>query len=191
MAIPTPARTRARQDDLEHLAAHAPGLDEAGHVVHVGGAEVGGAAAHVLQDRAVHAFAQDDLDARTRGAIARDDRRKQAAGHRHDAGNDDPDALLAADLAHAGDADAQVVEHALGDGDEFLAGRRDGDPPRAAVEQPHPEHVLDALDGSRQGRLGGLQNRGGGDEAVVLCHGEDRVQLAGGQIGDVGGMHGD
>ena len=93
--------------------------------------------------------------------------------------------LFLADLPHAADADAQIVEHALRDGHEFLTRRRYRNAPRAAIEQPDAENILDALDSSGQSGLRSFQKRGCGDEAVILSYGEYRVQLTGSQIGDV------
>ena len=142
-------RVRSRQDDFEYLAAHPLGFNEIRHIIHVGGAEVGGAASNILQHCTMHAFTQNDFDAWTRGSIFGDDRRQQAVRDRHDAGDDDLAALLLADLPHTADADAEVVEHALRKGHEFPARRSDCDASRATVEEPHPEYVLDAFNGSK------------------------------------------
>ena len=79
----------------------------------------------------MHAFPQNDFYSGSGSPIFCDDCRKQAIRDRHDAGNDDLAALLLADLPHAADTDAQVIEHALGDGYEFLARR--GDPTRRVL----------------------------------------------------------
>ena len=92
-------RVRSRQDDFEYLAAHPLGFNEIRHIIHVGGAEVGGAASNILQHCTMHAFTQNDFDAWTRGSIFGDDRRQQAVRDRHDAGDDDLAALLLADFA--------------------------------------------------------------------------------------------
>ena len=83
--------------------------------------------------------------------------------------------LFLAYLSHAANADAQVVEHSLGDSNELLARRSDRNASRGAIEQPDAEHVLDAFDGSGQRGLRSSQKRSGGDEAVVFRYGENGV----------------
>jgi hypothetical protein len=94
--------------------------------------------------------------------------------------------LLFAYLPHAADADTQVIKHAFRNGHEFLAGGSDRNAPRAAIKQADAENIFDALDGSGQGGLRCFQESGCGDKAVVFSHSENGMQLAGGQIGDVG-----
>jgi hypothetical protein len=86
--------------------------------------------------------------------------------------------LFLADLSHAADADAQVIQHALRNGHKFPPRCSDRNASCAAIEQPDAENILDAHDGSGQRRLRGFQKGGGSDEAVVLSHSENRMQLA-------------
>src|SRR5215469_5458034 len=145
----------ARQDDVKYLTAHALCLNEIRQVIHISGAKVSGATANVLQHRAMHTFTQHNVDSGSGGSIFRDDRRKQASGDRHDAGNNDLPSLFLTDLPHAADADAQVVKHAFRNGYEFLPGRRDRNAPRAAIEKSDAKYILDTLDSSGQSRLRG------------------------------------
>ena len=49
-------------------------------------------------------------------------------------GDDDLASLFLADLSHAADADAQVIQHALRNGHKFLARCSDGNASCAAIE---------------------------------------------------------
>jgi hypothetical protein len=57
-----------------------------------------------------------------------------------------------------------------------------------ATRRVHAENILNAFDGSGQGRLRRLQESGCSDEAVVFRHSKNGMELTGGQIGD-GGAH--
>src|SRR5215813_9248594 len=179
----------ARQYDVKYFTAHPLCLNKIGHVIHVSGAQIGGAVANVLQHSAVNAFTQDDFNAGPRGSIFGSDCGNQSVCNRHNTGDDDLASLFLANLAHAADTDAQVIQHALRDGYKFLARCSDRNTPCAAIEQPDSKNILDAHDRSGQSRLRGFQECGCSDKAIVLRDSENRMQLARTQIGNASRLH--
>ena len=179
----------ARQDDGEFFPPDGNRHERLRQLVEIRNAEIGGTAAHILDHCAVHAVPDVQLDAGIFEPIGRDQTRQFSVRDRHDAGDDDLPAALIRKLPHAADGDAQIVQHASGDGDEFLARGGDRDRAGAAVEQLDAEDVLDVLDGARDRRLRSLHQRGGCNEAAIFGDRENGLQLARGQIGDTGSRH--
>src|SRR5262249_27688729 len=91
-------------------------------------------------------------------------------------------ALLVGKLAHAAHHDPEVVEHALRHRNELLTGRRHLNAPRRSLEDAHPKHILNPLDGPSEGWLRSSQLSRGGNKAFVFCDGKDRRKLSRTQI---------
>ena len=178
-----------RHDGMEGLAAQGRADREIGQFVDIADAEIGDAAAHIVEDRRIHALAHMDLDARPVAAIGGDHSRQPADRDRHHARDHDESAPFLRHLAHALHRDAEIVQHALGDSGEFAPRRRDLDPARAALEQPHAELHLEPLQHAGERRLGNPEPRRGGNEAAVFGQRQHRLELADADVGQRGAGH--
>jgi hypothetical protein len=180
---------RQRNEREQRLFAQRNTLHHVRQRVDVADPEIGGAVADVLDDLRLASFADANLHHRSGFSIASHQEDERVDRKRRVGGDRDPPALLVGHLGEIADGVLQIVQHALGDGDELPSRRRDLDTPSIAGKERHPEHALDALDRARQRRLRGLEIRGRSHEAAVLGEGEHREQLARADIGDVGRMH--
>jgi hypothetical protein len=116
----------------------------------------------------VKTFPQDDFNSGPRGPIFGNDCGNQSGSNGHNTGDNDLASSFLADLAHAADAYAQVIQYTFRNGHKFFARCGDRNASRAAIEQPDAKNILDAHDSSRQSRLRGFQKCGCSDKAIVL-----------------------
>jgi len=130
-----------------------------------------------------------DLHARAVGAVGRDQTRQERPRHRHDARQYDQAAPLLGDFAHALHGDAEIGQHALGDGGELPARGGHLHAARRAIEQSHAEFRLQSLDRTSERRLGNTQSGGGGDETAILDQRQDCFQLERAEVGKCGALH--
>ncbi len=146
-----------------------------------GDAEIGAEREHHLLDRGGIAVMDADHHLGVADDEARQGRRDDMRGDALGTGDRDAAEPAVGDLAHAADGALEILDEALGGGQQQGAGARQLDAARRAVEQRRAEFRFDLADRHRQRRLGDPEIARGLGEAERARHHDERLQLRDGE----------